>query len=108
MDHHRTSNDEWADQHRQALTSRHSPEDVLNDREFELLLEARGELPAPWDFEARISCLPGGRLGLRAGGIAHSRLAGWTGTASSSASQHTNRVRVGTVSASPVKNLLAR
>ena len=71
MDHHRTSNSEWADQHRKALTTRHSHEDVLNDREFELLLEACGELPTPRGFEARFICLIGGRLGLRAGEIAH-------------------------------------
>jgi hypothetical protein len=31
---------EWAQQHRQSLTTRHTHEDVLTDREFELLLEA--------------------------------------------------------------------
>lgn len=71
MDHHQTSNNEWADRHRQALTARHSLEDVLNDREFELLLEACSELPAPRDFQARVICLLGGRLGLRGGEIAH-------------------------------------
>jgi integrase len=71
MDHHRTSNNEWADRHRQALTTRHSHEDVLNDREFELLLEACGELPAPQGFQARLICLLAGRLGLRAGEISH-------------------------------------
>lgn len=71
MDHHRTSNNEWADRHRQALTTRHSHENVLNDREFELLLEAYGDLPDPRRFQARVICLLGGRLGLRAGEIAH-------------------------------------
>ncbi|WP_254838047.1 tyrosine-type recombinase/integrase [Natronomonas marina] len=71
MDHQQSSNNGWADRHRKALTTRHSHEDVLNDREFELLLEACGELPAPRDFEARVICLLGGRLGLRAGEIAH-------------------------------------
>lgn len=75
MDHHQTSNNEWADRHRQALTTRHAHEDVLNDREFELLLEACGNLPAPLDFEARFICLLSGRLGLRAGEIAHFRTA---------------------------------
>lgn len=63
MDHHQPSNNEWATQHREALTTRHSHEDVLNDREFELLLEASGDLPAPRGFEARVICLLGGRLG---------------------------------------------
>ncbi len=27
---------EWAEQHRQSLTTRHTHEDVLTDREFEL------------------------------------------------------------------------
>jgi hypothetical protein len=67
----RTSKNEWADRHRQALTTRHSHEDVLSDREFELLLEACSELPAPRGFEARFICLLGGRLGLGAGEIAH-------------------------------------
>ena len=71
MVHQGTSTNEWADRHRQALTTRHSHEDVLNDREFELLLEACGDLPAPRGFEARFICLLGGRLGLRAGEIAH-------------------------------------
>ena len=71
MVHQGTSTNEWADRHRQALTTRHSHEDVLNDREFELLLEACGDLPAPRGFEAQFICLLGGRLGLRAGEIAH-------------------------------------
>lgn len=75
MHRSQTSNDEWANRHRQSLTTRHSHEDVLNDREFELLLEAFGDLPAPRGFEARFICLLGGRLGLRAGETAHSRTA---------------------------------
>lgn len=71
MVHHGTSKNEWADRHRQALTTRHSHEDVLNDREFELLLDACGELPDPRGFAGRFICLLGGRLGLRAGEIAH-------------------------------------
>lgn len=39
--------------------------------EFERLLEACPELPAPRGFEARFICLLGGRLGLRGGEIAH-------------------------------------
>lgn len=70
MANHRTTNTEWAARNRQALTTRHSHEDVLHDREFELLLEAFGDLPAPRDFEAQFIYLLGGRLGLRAGEIA--------------------------------------
>jgi len=53
MVHQGTSKNEWADRHRQALTIRHSHKDALNDREFELLLEACRELPTPRGFEAR-------------------------------------------------------
>lgn len=67
MDHHRPSNTEWAERHRQALTTRHSHQNVLNDREFKLLLEACGDLPSPRGFQARFICL----LGLRGGEIAH-------------------------------------
>ena len=71
MSHHNQPGTEWADRHRQALTTRHTHEDVLTDRQFELLLEACTALPAPHDFEARFICLIAGRLGLRAGEIAH-------------------------------------
>lgn len=71
MEHHQSSNNEWAERHRDALTTHHSHEDVLNDREFEQLLEAYRELPAPRGFQARFICLLGGRLGLRAGEISH-------------------------------------
>ena len=40
MAHHRKSRNKWAERHRQALTTRHTQENVLNDCEFELLLEA--------------------------------------------------------------------
>ena len=71
MSHHNQPGTEWADRHRQALTTRHTHEDVLTDHQFELLLEAYTALPAPHDFEARFICLIAGRLGLRAGEIAH-------------------------------------
>jgi integrase len=64
---------EWADSHQQAVNTRHAHEDVLTDREFELLLEACADLPEPKDFQARFICLIAGRLGLRAGEIAHLR-----------------------------------
>jgi integrase len=75
MAHQQSSSSEWAERHRDALTTHHSHEDVLNDREFERLLEACRELPSPRDFEARFICLLGGRLGLRGGEIAHFRTA---------------------------------
>ena len=62
---------EWAQQHRESLTTRHTHEDVLTDREFELLLEACSSLPEPQDLQTRFVCLAAGRLGLRAGEIAH-------------------------------------
>lgn len=71
VSHHDQPGTEWADRHRRALTTRHTHEDVLTDRQFELLLEACSELPEPHDFEARFICLTAGRLGLRAGEIAH-------------------------------------
>lgn len=45
MTHHEKSDNEWATHHREARITRHSHEDVLNGREFELLLEASGDLP---------------------------------------------------------------
>ncbi|WP_092686683.1 site-specific integrase [Halorientalis regularis] len=66
-----TESNEWADRHRRSLTTRHTYEDVLTDREFELLVEACSELPEPRRFQARFICLIAGRLGLRAGEIAH-------------------------------------
>lgn len=63
---YRTSN-ERVDRYRQPLTTRHSHQDVLDDREFELQVEACGDLSAPRGFEARFICLLGGRPGPRAG-----------------------------------------
>lgn len=71
MDHQRSSTNEVADQHRRSLTTRHSHEDGLNDHEFERLREACGDLPEPKGFEALGICMLGGRLGGRAGEIAH-------------------------------------
>ncbi|MFP8891828.1 tyrosine-type recombinase/integrase (plasmid) [Natrialbaceae archaeon A-CW2] len=53
--------------------TRHSREDALTNREFELLLEGAMELPEPQDREARLIILLGGRLGLRPGETAHLR-----------------------------------
>lgn len=71
-DNYHQSN-EWAQQHRESLTTRHTHEDVLTDREFEFLLEGCSSLSEPRDLEARFICLAAGRLGLRAGEIAHFR-----------------------------------
>lgn len=71
MAHHQPTKTEWAERHRQALTTRHTHEDALNDRQFELLLEACTTMPHPRDIETRFICLAGGRLGLRAGEITH-------------------------------------
>ncbi len=76
MSHHNQPATEWTDRHRRALTTRHTHEDVLTDRQFELLLEACSDLPEPHDFEARFICLIAGRLGFRAGEIAHFQT-GW-------------------------------
>ncbi len=62
-----------AQKHRQSLTTRHTHEDVLTDREFELLLEACSSLPEPRDLQAQFVCLAAGRLGMRAGETAHFR-----------------------------------
>jgi len=56
---------------RPSSSVRHSKEDALTEREFELLLEGARELKAPFDFEARLCILLAGKLGLRAGEIAH-------------------------------------
>lgn len=67
--HHEQSS--WTDRHRKDLTTRHTHEDFLTDREFELLLEACATLPEPQELQAQFICLAAGRLGLRGGEIAH-------------------------------------
>jgi integrase len=71
MTYNNSETSDWAERHRQTLTTRHTHEDVLTDREFELLIEACRDLPEPHDLQARFICLAAGRLGLRAGEIAH-------------------------------------
>ena len=61
----------WADRHRDELTTRHTHEDALSEREFELLFEACERLPEPKSYEAQLICLLAGRLGLRSGEITH-------------------------------------
>lgn len=50
---------------------RHCKEDALTDREFELLVEGTYEMDGYFGLEARMIVLVAGRLGLRAGEIAH-------------------------------------
>ena len=63
----------WADKLRDELTTRHTHEDGLSEREFEILLEACERLPDPKSYEAQLICLLAGRLGLRSGEITHFR-----------------------------------
>lgn len=57
----------------QASRHRHAKEDALDAREFQFLLEGARELPSQQAQEARFVVLVAGRLGLRAGEIAHMR-----------------------------------
>jgi len=50
---------------------RHTKEDALDDREFQLLLEGADRMTDPRSFQARFIILVGGRLGLRPGEICH-------------------------------------
>jgi hypothetical protein len=50
MGHPESSNTGWAERHRDALTTHHSHEDVLDDREFERLLEPVGTYPSRADL----------------------------------------------------------
>lgn len=52
---------------------RHTKEDALSEREFELLLEGTYEMRDYYGFQARFIILVGGRLGLRRGEIGHMR-----------------------------------
>jgi integrase len=53
---------------------RHSKEDALNDREFELLVEGSYRLDDDYfELESRLVIFLAGRLGMRAGEIAHLR-----------------------------------
>ena len=71
MNQSRFQRHEWADRHRRKLTTRHTHQDALTDREFERLLTACERLPETRRFEARCICLFAGRLGLRGGEISH-------------------------------------
>lgn len=95
---------EWADRRRQALTTRHSHEDVLNDREFELcwrpveIYRLRGALRRGSSvcLAAALASVPG---------RSHTPTPpASTGTANSSESHSTNRVTVGLPAASPPRS----
>lgn len=51
--------------------TRHSHEDALSEVEFEALIDTTDELDPPADAECYVLLLLGGRLGMRAGEIAH-------------------------------------
>lgn len=71
MSSNRFETNDWADRHRRNLATRHTHQDALTNREFERLLKACEQLPEPEQFEARLMA---GRLGLRAGEIAHTTI----------------------------------
>lgn len=50
---------------------RHSREDAVDDRVFERMVEATYQLEPPYDLQCRFVLFVAGRLGLRAGEIAH-------------------------------------
>lgn len=50
---------------------RHTKEDALSDREFQLLLEGASDLDEYYAFQARFCILVFGRLGMRRGELAH-------------------------------------
>lgn len=55
---------------------RHSHQDALSEKEFEVLWSAADDLDHPFDEEVRFILVMAGRLGLRAAEISHCR-AGW-------------------------------
>jgi integrase len=52
---------------------RHSRQDALNDEEFQRLVDATDKLEEPFHSECLFILVAGGRLGMRAGEISHSR-----------------------------------
>lgn len=58
-------------QKRSGTSRKHTKEDALSDREFQLLLEGAAGMRDYYGFQARFVALIAGRLGLRAGEIAH-------------------------------------
>lgn len=59
--------------HDRSTGVRHSKEDALTDREFELLLEGCRKCDDYWGEQARFIVLVCGRLGMRVGELAHMR-----------------------------------
>lgn len=59
--------------HKRGHTHRHCREDALSEREFELLFEAAQRIEDYRGLETRFVIVAAGRLGLRAGEIAHCR-----------------------------------
>jgi len=51
--------------------TRHTKEDAMSDREFQLLLEGAAKMRDYYALQARFTILVAGRLGLRGGEIAH-------------------------------------
>jgi integrase len=62
-----------AHDNRGTATPRHSADDALDDRDYQLLLEATYELGDYYDLETRLAVLCLGRLGLRVGELVHMR-----------------------------------
>lgn len=60
-----------ADAWLEAEQPRHSKEDALDDREYQLLLEGAMAMEEYYGFQARFAILVMGRLGLRRGELAH-------------------------------------
>ena len=54
-----------------AQTTRNSSQDALSESEFERLIDATDQLPDDRGAEAMFILITGGRLGMRAGEIAH-------------------------------------
>ena len=51
--------------------ARHSRQDALSDQQFKQLLDACDQLDEPYQTETTFAVMAGGRLGMRAGEIAH-------------------------------------
>ncbi|MFD1514455.1 hypothetical protein [Halomarina rubra] len=61
----------WRDQLVDDGSVANSKEDALSDRQFQLLLEGARRLDAPYANQARFIIFATGRLGMRAGEVAH-------------------------------------
>ena len=69
--HHITTDEPGSGPSSRSEDYRHSKEDVLSRRAFVQLLDGARTLDSPYDFEARLCVYLAGKLGLRAGEIAH-------------------------------------